>query len=144
MVDEPTPNPMAANGEMFKRITEALADLGDDKLNELIEVEHKSRLIDKDEALKLYALDHYDKAIKQPGTNLLSREAAGKILGLLNQMTDEAVVDEFVGMHRFLGQPVGSIGPAIVRMLHLIVQRRGLHSLVGDRERVKRLQETVN
>jgi hypothetical protein len=144
MVDEPAPNPMAANGEMFQRITEALADLGDDKLNELIEVENKAKLITKDEVWKLYALDHYDKAIKEPGTNLLRREDARKIIGMLNQMTDESVVDEFIGMHRFLGRPVVSIGPTIVRMLHLIIQRRGLHSLVGDRERVKRLKQEVN
>jgi hypothetical protein len=144
MVDEPAPNPMAANGEMFQRITEALADLGDDKLNELIEVEHKAKLITKDEVWKLYALEHYDKAIKNPMTNELHMDDARKILGMLTQMTDEAVVDEFIGMHRFLGQPVVSIGPTIVRMLHLIVQRRGLHSLIADRERVKALRESVN
>lgn len=127
--------PPHISSDQFERLSDALADLGDDKLSQVADVEHKTKLMKPDELWKLYAVGHYEKAIRHPVTRELHRDDASKILGMLNQITDEGLADEWLGMRQHLTGRCTTMASTLARMIQILVQRRGLGSLVAERER---------
>jgi len=83
-----------------------------------------------DEVWKLYAIDGYRQASKHPITNLLAKQDASKILGMLNQISDTGIIDEYRGMREYLGRPVNCLQNVMATMLHILVERRGLYGKV--------------
>ena len=121
--------------EQTARDLEKLIALGDDNLAAGISIDDKTSKVSRKEACHLFAVDLYRKAQKCPSTNLLHREDAGKILGVLGAMHDNEVVETFCGMRQYLSQPVSEMSGALARMLQILVSRRGLRSMAADYDR---------
>ncbi len=107
-----------------------LEKLGTTDLFQAIDVEHTTTRMGKDDIWRLLAIDAYKQAVKHPLTGELHRDDASVILGLLNQLTDECVAQEYKNRIGHRSREMTDIRSCFARFLEILVKRRHLETLV--------------
>jgi len=97
-------------------------------LDGALDIDHQTKQLTKDEVWQCYAVDAYHQASKNPINNMLAKQDASKILGLLNQLSNEAILSEYKGLRKYLGQPVDTLQATMATLLHILVERKGLQT----------------
>jgi hypothetical protein len=92
---------------------------------EAVEVEHKTKRLSPDEVWSVYAAQAYREAHRD-SRGFILKDHASKILGMLSQLTDEAVLDGYRALWKHVGEPVNSAPAFFATMFRILVNRRGI------------------
>lgn len=109
----------------------------DDKLAEMAlelkaaELEHRTHRLTMDEIIIMKAKEMYDHCEKHPLTNEPARLHASKIIGVMNQLSDETLIALHIKHKGDAVPPLRNCRRVLARMVEILVQRRGLEGLAS-------------
>ncbi len=92
---------------------------------EAVDVEHKTRKYTDDEVCHIFAAQAFKEAHRD-SRGFIIRNHTSQILGVLDKMTDQAVIDGYRGLRQHVGEPVNAAPAFFGTLFHILITRRGL------------------
>ncbi len=91
-----------------------------------VELEHRTHKLTVDEILIMKAKEMYDHCEKHPTTNEPARVHASQILGVLNRVSDETLIELFKKHRGDAVKPLNTCRRVLARMVEILIDRKGL------------------
>jgi hypothetical protein len=109
-----------------RELNDTLSELGADMQRQAVELEHRTHKLTIDEILIMKCREMYDACEKHPVTNEPARVHASQILGLMNRISDETLLELAKKSRGDAQKPLNDFKRVSARMIEILADRKGL------------------